>query len=374
MKQIKPTYYDDFSCIADRCSINCCQEWKIEVDKHTKKKWSNLKLKNENKSIDSYVKKKDGTSIIGLNEKKECPFLNDKKLCNLVMQFGDEVLSKTCTTFPRQVKDFGDRTEVALMTSCPEVIDVLQGLEDVSFIHEEEWKDSLVKVRTFLMEIVKKQEYTCEKSMMICFYLLLDLYEKESITDAVIEEYKKQEVMNELSEAIDKMQFSSRNTLDENNELFLDLAVNYRKEQLYTGFLEPIAKLAAAYCDGDALEDIEVIQKEFGHKFSEYEGLFRNYLITELFNNCLSPEGDLESMIVQFQWMALEYVIIRHTIFLQWMAAGKRELSYEQVRDSIVIVSRMTGYEEEDIIEYLENSFQDIVWDWGYLALLVGKR
>ena len=44
----------------------------------------------------------------------------------------------------------------------------------------------------------------------------------------------------------------------------------------------------------------------------------------------------------------------------------------DRVRDYIVIICRMTGYDEEDIYEYLENSFEELVWDWGYLALVVG--
>ena len=30
------------------------------------------------------------------------------------------------------------------------------------------------------------------------------------------------------------------------------------------------------------------------------------------------------------------------------------------------------GVSKEDIYEYLENSFEELVWDWGYLALVVG--
>jgi len=33
----------------------------------------------------------------------------------------------------------------------------------------------------------------------------------------------------------------------------------------------------------------------------------------------------------------------------------------------------MTGYNEEDIFEYLENSFEDPLWDWGYFALILGR-
>ena len=29
MERIKPNYYDRFTCIADKCTFTCCQEWKI---------------------------------------------------------------------------------------------------------------------------------------------------------------------------------------------------------------------------------------------------------------------------------------------------------------------------------------------------------
>ena len=33
--EMKPDYYDEFQCIADACSLTCCQEWKIAVDRKT---------------------------------------------------------------------------------------------------------------------------------------------------------------------------------------------------------------------------------------------------------------------------------------------------------------------------------------------------
>lgn len=39
----------------------------------------------------------------------------------------------------------------------------------------------------------------------------------------------------------------------------------------------------------------------------------------------------------------------------------------------MVVISRMTGYEEDDIREYLENSFEELLWEWRYFALITGK-
>ena len=38
------------------------------------------------------------------------------------------------------------------------------------------------------------------------------------------------------------------------------------------------------------------------------------------------------------------------------------EMVGRKIGDYIVIICRMTGYDEEDIYEYLENSFEELVW------------
>lgn len=78
-------------------------------------------------------------------------------------------------------------------------------------------------------------------------------------------------------------------------------------------------------------------------------------------------------MVIKMQWIAMEYTAIRQSLFLKWINDGCYELSYETVRNYVVVITRMMGYDEEDICEYLTNSFEALIWDWGYLALIVGK-
>ena len=87
---------------------------------------------------------------------------------------------------------------------------------------------------------------------------------------------------------------------------------------------------------------------------------------------------DLEHMVLQMQWIAIAYTAIRQSLFLKWSLGVDADrisadtvLGYETVRDYMVVISRMTGYEDEDIREYLENSFAELIWDWGYFALII---
>ena len=75
-------------------------------------------------SSSAYIIEKEETRVIGLKKDHRCPFLTEKKLCALVSAYGDEVLSETCTDFPREVHVFSDHEEETLMPCCPAVIDI----------------------------------------------------------------------------------------------------------------------------------------------------------------------------------------------------------------------------------------------------------
>jgi len=374
-KEIKTDYYDTFTCIADKCSFTCCQEWKIAVDDNTYLKWNRLGLtKQNNNCLDQYIKQKDGTRVIALNEQKQCPFLNEQKLCNLVLNYGDEVLSETCAIFPRQIHEFADRKEYSLVSCCPEVVDLMNQQDKICFTKNmfDMDEDILLQVRTMMITIMQNQHFSISKSVMMIFYILLDIHQKKIIKE--IDGYKDEAVLKELSDTIDNMQFLSLDTFEENNELFLDMSENYRKQELYTSYLEPIAVIAENLSrDYDKIKMIVQLEK-FEKQFSSYEKLFRNYLVVEIFSNSLMPESDLESIVVMIQWIAMEYAIMRHSIFLSWLLDGQEKLSYTVVRNYIVVVSRMMGYDQDDIYEYLDKSFKNLIWEWGYLALLIGTE
>lgn len=365
--EIKPSYYDGFCCSADKCPMTCCMQWKIAVDEDTYDSWK--KIKFNGKTLTSYVKDVDGGKVIALNKSGKCPFINEMGLCNLVISHGDGILSQTCDIFPRQIHDFGNRKEYSLVSCCPEVIDILHQAKMVEFIGypKEMEEDELFGIRNCMMEVVKNEEYPLNTALLMAYYILLETYEKE---DAKITAKE----FDELQEGIRKVCVFWKDTFDENNELWLDMVENYRKEGLYTEYIEEISQLAEKLSQGYEEDGIKALLEEFETEFEKYERLFRNYLVSEFFTNLLIPDSDLEDMVVMMQWIGMEYVMMRQALFLKWLQSGKEELAYETVRDYMVVISRMTGYDEEDIVEYLENSFQSLIWSWSYMALIIGNK
>lgn len=376
MQRIRPDYYEKFICIADQCSITCCQEWKIAVDADTNRKWKKVlppkDMVEKKKNLSAYTVPKDGMRVIGLDEKHRCSFLADDKLCKLVSAYGDQVLSETCAIFPREVHIFKTHEEETLMPCCPAVIDLWKEAE-IHFPKAPKEADSLLfRIREKMGEMMQNSKEPIEDSLLESFYVLRELF-KDILSEELISDYFSKDTLQELHEAIAEVELPVFDTITECNELLLDLAVNYRKEGLYRNYLNPVIDLAERLLE--IYDEAEMLEKWilFQRKLASYEGLIRNFLANEVFSDLLVPDGNLEQMLMKQQWIAMEYTAIRQSLFLRWIQDGCKELSYETVRDYMVVITRMMGYDEEDIYEYLTNSFETLIWDWGYFALIVGK-
>ena len=375
MRRVRPDYYKKFQCIADKCTITCCQEWKIGVDNETNRKWKKLlppdTVVDKKKNLSAYTVKKDGMRVIVLDEKLRCPFLNEEKLCRLVCTYTDRVLSDTCTQFPREVHRFSTHEEETLMPCCPAVIDIWKDAEKIVFPKvDREYKNLLFVIREHMMELLEDSTQRLENQLKQGFYILLELNKQDSLTMQLINEYFSSESAAQLREAISQIPMDELDSMDECNELLQDLAVNYQKEGLYKKYLDPILlqaeKLSETYVADTMCEELQLFDKQF----RQWQPLLRKFLLNEFYSDLLVPDGNLESMIVSMQWIGMEYAVIRHSVFLKWME--RKQFTYEELRDYMVVITRMTGYEQEDIVEYLKNSFESLVWDWGYFALVTG--
>ena len=103
--------YKEFKCIADKCPSTCCSGWAIEVDDESIVKYKELKLNGVDYSEQCFKNKSNG----------DCYFLNEHKLCNLYLKFGDGIFCRTCDMYPRHIEEFPDIREYSLSISCPEV-------------------------------------------------------------------------------------------------------------------------------------------------------------------------------------------------------------------------------------------------------------
>ena len=145
-------------------------------------------------------------------------------------------------------------------------------------------------IRDNLIKLISDQRLSVELALLDGLYILLELYKNQPITKAHIQEYFSDQTLNELNTAMEDIHIPDEDTFIECNELLQDLSVNYRKEGLYTAFLQPVLTEACKYSNIYSQSDnnsisrtLQTSQKQFGSMLTDYDIVFRNYLANELF-------------------------------------------------------------------------------------------
>ena len=381
MKLVKPDYYDEFRCIAKDCPFTCCQDWKIEVDKDTRKKWCSLRVPKEmnsdSKILNDFVKEVENVGEIKLLDNGKCPFLDENKLCHIVKTYGESAISHACHTFPREVHEFENRTELSLTMGCPAALDLLFSRDEFTWIECDDSKGHentlYYKMRTAFCNLMQSHDYTIEEALKMIFFIMLNWDEKEQngkeIGPEDIADVFTPDFLEQLRTAVDHVKQDATDNFMEQNELFLDLAENYRKKNIYTKVLEPLAKRAESYENDSNVARALANRSEFEKVLSLYDKELRLLITEELFSTLVLPETNLYTMLLKIQWLAMTYAVIKQCLFLFW--DENDSLTIDEMKQIVMVIIRMTGYTEADIEEYLDNSFEEIIWDWGYMALIV---
>ncbi len=384
MKLYQPDYYDKFQCTASECPMTCCMQWRIAVDDETLFHWQ--------EDWKKHVKEVEEGHVIRLNKDGMCPFLNEEKLCKIVLSHGEQAISHTCQTFPREEHRYNDRIERCLTPGCPAVLDLMWGQDDFRILEKEiqekkiqtqeicgqkvketpqneeicELNPVLFEIRNCFLEIVNDKQLPLNTALEICFLIALDLceFEQKGILEKEFLHYKGITDLQKIREAIGANDQMTEDRLEEYNLLFLDISEIYRKQNIYADFLVPIAKEA---------EDLDCQKtecwNEFLPKLAQWKQHLRKLFAEEISSAVITPGTEqVLDMLVKLEWMAMEYAVLLQVLFLQ---GNTGEISYEKLRESVCVVFRMMGYADDDIWEYMGNCFDQVIWPWEYYALLV---
>ena len=143
MKQFTFNYMQNFKCIADKCGHSCCEKWTVNIDKRSIKKYKKIK---SNFSF----RIKDGIDFKGRTFKMtadgRCAFLNEKNLCDIIINQGESYLCQVCSDHPRFRSFFDGRVETGLGLCCEEASRIMLTSNDkMNIISLDDKKEKLSK-------------------------------------------------------------------------------------------------------------------------------------------------------------------------------------------------------------------------------------
>lgn len=363
--------YDKFKCIADKCEFTCCKGWEINIDNSTYNKWKNENLDYLLEKVEAKDKKE--VYFINKENHEDCPFLDKQGLCDIVKNHGEEYLSLTCHTFPRIENVFDDRRELSLSCSCKEVVEIISNLNKKINLSLENYiriNDDLseLRIREALIYIMQQENISLEYKLIICFEMLLSILENESFNkkENLLEEIEKYRDRNYIQNIIltyKNIELDIYDSIEEVNNLFLDIIENYKEIPMFNDILSDISSFAEEF----EIEDIEIKWNSYKEEFNRYNDLIENIIVSKIISNCVND--DIEEMIVSFELIILDYLLVRHATFLKYYI-DEEKLYIKDIKNYIVAFSRIIQNNSDAVKEFLKDGFDDVILELGYLCFI----
>lgn len=191
MISIYPTIYHKFQCKADQCENTCCQLWTIDIDEPTAERYHAMTGSLGESLRQAITVDDEGSHFIFSKAQPMCPLLNEKGLCKVVLELGEEGLCDTCHMHPRFYKYIEDLELCGVGLSCEASVELLAQQEPMDFLFftiEDDHNEFNPEERLTIHNIFELLafdlnpnlfQYTPNPSKQ-AFKELLDLYKKRS--------------------------------------------------------------------------------------------------------------------------------------------------------------------------------------------------
>lgn len=279
---LQPKYVGKFQCDGKICPANCCKrDWRILIDDETFEKYS--RLESSEKELTKHLEKNpEGEGWLIEQGENGCPFMNENCLCSLQKKFGEEYLSQTCMSYPRQLCNFGEIIERTLTPTCPLAADLILNAQKLDFefakLNLPDWAEGnlivgetkvpqeiypcIIDIQLTAVSILQEKRLSIDARLVILGYYLFQLEEIISRGDLQVIEtlnkiYKSEEFFaKQIPQLLDSVKFQ-----------ILEFA-----ELIFT-------LLKKIYCGGEILTTegnkkyISQLEKVFGVNFSADEDL-----------------------------------------------------------------------------------------------------
>lgn len=390
MKILQPYYYDEFKCVGDKCRNTCCEGWNIWIDKESFKKY-----KNEDDEFGKYLNSKmeindqseDDTDYgeFMLDIEGRCSLLNEKNLCKLYINKGEEYLCRTCTVFPRTADQFTeDYVERNLELSCPVVAGYLvENNISLEFVVKEdeltdldekiitEWYDGIkerddlyLKSRNMLIKTAKAKEISIEKRLI---FMKMIQSKIQSVLDE--EEYLKGfDILKEAEDAIksnlnivDFKIEENKNTLQKYNMILniLNLILEeefYMNEKL-SDFIRILVEFITDRCNFKK-EYLERKEREFSSYFNDKEYILENYIVYDIYKRYMASIEDVDTDKV-LNILIISYSIMKAMLISIWDT--NKDLNDNDIID---VLSLYEKYIQESFVrDSIEEFLNEVEYD-----------
>ena len=392
--KLYPEIYDSFKCIASDCKHTCCEGWTISI---SQKEWHDLQRLPKmpdfvgDKTVSDLVRRipnGKGNMYAEFVKDKEgkCPFWNNEGLCSLQLEYGEDVLCKTCKTYPRISIPTYQAKELTLTPSCEAVLEQLwtkyNGLDFVMdelpknqqkimtiSVSENMWR-AFPQIHSLCIDILQCRSFNMSKRLLIIGLALKDLMKEFKHTSVSAWEQKWTSILQNPDVLLDLL-----NNIGGNDKLFVANNSGMLFKVLSNIGVNDLIKTVKKALEIKINEQRLTIEtgkwKEIADKFSENYGdieyFFENLMVLIAFNLVFPRVQTPEKLWTSYVELCSIYSLYR---FIS-VAACFEKPTKEQLFHVLVLTSRAIMHNDklrEDVKEAFAKNNSDSL---AHMAILV---
>lgn len=357
MKIRVPDYYDEFKCIADKCTDTCCAGWQVDVDDKSFAYYKTIKGEFGDRLHSVMIEGKHGEEgQFRIREDGRCPFLNDNMFCDLYTALGEDALCVTCDKYPRYTTEYGNLRETGIAISCITAAGiVLRKRQNFGF---KEWEDkeafpslnnidgelfmALMRARTKAFEIIHDNSSAdIFQRISVLAYYATDLQKnikKESGMDNVISRYS-EEYINDILAATGRERYKEKDTVD----IYKNIFYCYLKQVIIKAEWPELIYKVYDYTLNDSYGRIRDEFKRY-NKDSEYE--YENLIDYFIFRYFMKAVFDRD--ILTKVKMGIVGVLVIHQCNMAYWCNNGRKLEFDDIVEIAHLYSREVEHSEEN--------------------------
>lgn len=201
MKKYIPDYYKKFQCIAGECKDNCCIGWDIMIDPYSYEKYQKVTTPFKERLEKGICHGEEPQFL--MDKEKRCFFLNQKNLCDIYIELGEDALCEICTQHPRFHNEYGHIRQSGLGLACEYAAHLILEESNMNILEEiieeddseiDEWSQELMQIEMKLLKMSEDKEYPIEDRINKIFDVTICCQEQLNLTGELSSNLKRQKI------------------------------------------------------------------------------------------------------------------------------------------------------------------------------------
>ncbi len=376
MKLRVPDYYDEFQCIADKCSDNCCiGGWEIDIDEDTYERYQQMSGETGEKLRSSIIQTEDGDYCFRLIDGR-CPMLTKEGLCVVHKELGEKYLGVVCSQFPRYSEYYGTIKESGIGMACEEAarimlcknrkftlnISPLEEKYEQDSEYDSEYAAKIFNVREVVFKILCKEDLSVNEKLIVILSLgnevqkIINDGDYDTIKD-ITAEYTKEygvDILEDTRSMFDNGEFDNISLHDSIRQILVPYEEMEILNDTWESMLKDVIYSLFEQMDKD---EYTALSEEFSTYISSREYEYRQLLEYYVFRYFAKSIYDYD-VLGKCQMLVTNFFMIKQMDMLKWLD-NHRNYSFDDRMDIVHIFSRQVEYSEENI----ENLYEDFIFD-----------